>query len=148
MWLRVMPVTETGKKWKSYELKKHVFQSRTSDLTPFAFTFVSTAHDVHFLRARDGFGVYYAVATSGTTSVAFGFRTGEIWSIDTGVLASCPSELPAPLIETAYNTHLHGYASFLQHLGIDPPYRWIAGLAGVSGRRLEIPNRSFPGPSA
>jgi class 3 adenylate cyclase len=54
MWLRVMPATDPGKIWAPHELKKHVFQSKTSDLTPFAFSFVSTSHDLHFLRARDG----------------------------------------------------------------------------------------------
>jgi hypothetical protein len=78
--------------------------------------------------------------------VAFAFRTGEIWSVDTAVLASCPNDLPEPSIAEAYAQHLYGYARFLQNLGVNPPYRWIAGLSGVDGRRLEIPNRSFPGP--
>jgi hypothetical protein len=72
--------------------------------------------------------------------------TGEIWSIDTGLLASCPNDLPQPLLEKAFADHLRGYAHFLQGLGINPPYRWVAGVTGVNGRRLEVPNTSFSRP--
>jgi len=33
------------------------------------------------------------------------------------------------------------YARFIENLGIQPPYRWIAGLEGVARTTLEVPVR-------
>ena len=33
------------------------------------------------------------------------------------------------------------YARLLENLGIQPPYRWIAGLDGVARMTLEVPVR-------
>jgi hypothetical protein len=73
-----------------------------------------------------------------TTSVAFAFETGEVWSIDTTILTySSPADLP--FLEPYYNERLKGYARFLAGLGLKPPYHWIAGVTGVKDRRFQRP---------
>ena len=144
MWLRLMPVVSPGMAWPSHKLKDHASRSG-ANFAPFYISFVNSS-TLHFLRAQDGFGIYFAVGAAETNSVVFAFRTGEIWSVDTGLLASCPDDLPELLIEKAYGERLQGYARFLQNIDISPPYHWIAGLIGVKNRRLEVRNHSFPGP--
>jgi hypothetical protein len=139
-----MPIVSPGRTWPPHKLKDHAVGPR-ANFAPFHVSFVRDT-TLSFLRARDGFGVYFAVGATETSSVAFAFWTGEIWSIDTGLLASCPNDLPQPLLEKAFSEHLRGYALFLQGLGINPPYCWVAGVTDVNGRRLELPNRSFSGP--
>ena len=67
------------------------------------------------------------------------FETGEVWSIDTSLLAADTVRLFTGEIERLFASRLEAYARFLAGLGLMPPYRWIAGLAGVKGRRLQIP---------
>ena len=42
-------------------------------------------------------------------------------------------------IARAFIQKIRGYGEFLQCLGIQPPFDWIAGLEGVKGRRLKFP---------
>ena len=150
MWLRLMPATDPGKRWPPHELKLHAIHTSSLYLAPFIRS------NLYFLRAEDGFGIY-SLTTPGaaeTNSVAFAFETGEIWSVDTALLAARPAyrrfvaEVVGRLnaraaelffIEGLYTERLQDYSRFLQNLGVQPPYRWIGGLASVKRRRLQIP---------
>jgi len=74
-----------------------------------------------------------------TRSVAFVFQTSEVWAIDTWLLAAAPSDLVIVDIERLFTQRLQEYAAFLTHLGLQPPYHWIAGLIGIKDRRLQRP---------
>jgi hypothetical protein len=74
-----------------------------------------------------------------TTSVAFAFETGEVWSVDTSLLFYDSTRLFVGEIEKLFNERLDDCARFLAALGLEPSYHWIAGITGVKDRRLEIP---------
>ena len=69
----------------------------------------------------------------------FAFESGEIWGVDTILLAYDTKHLYIGEIEKAFVESLKGYSRFLTELGVIPPYEWIAGLTGIKGRQLLIP---------
>jgi hypothetical protein len=74
-----------------------------------------------------------------TGSVAFVFQTGEVWAVDTLLLAAAPDDLVVVDMEKLFNQRLQEYGRFLTRLGLQPPYYWIAGITGVKNRRLRYP---------
>jgi hypothetical protein len=102
--------------------------------------------NLYTLRAEDGMAICPLITpdASETTSVAFAFETGEVWSIDTTILTYDPGIIP--FREQLYIEHLLQYARLLSSLGLKPPYHWIGGITGVKDRRLATPEMRFPGP--
>lgn len=137
MWLRLVPSIDPGRTFPAYELKQHGLETGEMKLAPFFYS------NIYFLRAEDGFGICTLAShdDSETSSVAFAFETGEIWSIDTFLLGYDPTKLFIGEIEKQFSDRLKDYSRFLAALEISPPYRWIAGIEGVDGRRLEVPIR-------
>jgi hypothetical protein len=133
MWLRLMPVKDPGRRWSTAQLKEQAIKGGNFNLEPFQ------NHPVHYLRAEDGMAVCYLLGVDApeTGSLAFAFETGEIWSADITLLHYSPGEIP--FIEIEYVKRFGSYLRFLGHLGLVPPYRWIAGLTGVKDRRLQTP---------
>jgi hypothetical protein len=134
MWLRVMPLNECSALWSQHELRQHA-ERGDMVLQPFI------ANDPRYMRARDGFGVYTmgGSAPGETGSVAFAFENGEMWAIDTLLLATDPDKLYFGEIAELLTARLEGFGTFLQRLGIEPPYRWVCGLEGVDRRTVAIP---------
>jgi hypothetical protein len=142
MWLRLMPPSAIGKKWPSHELRSKAL-SGTFDLRP-----ISEGSSLFGIRAEDGFGICppYPPESGTTTSLAFAFESGEVWSVDTDQLRYGQT---IPFVEEIYVARLQGYARFLKNLGVAPPYRWLCGMTGVKGYRLQVPAPSGylrPGP--
>jgi hypothetical protein len=142
-----MPAIDHGKRWATYELKEHAIETGSLNLAPFA------DHNIFLLRAHDGMGIcsLLAATETETTSVAFAFETGEVWSIDTTLFQYHPSTLP--FLEPYFERRLQDYARFLGKLGLSLPYKWIGGLTGVRDRQLAMPSRGgyvaipgWPGP--
>jgi hypothetical protein len=135
MLLRLMPTVDPGKKWPTHELKQQARPGQGIYLLPF------TDYPLFDLRAEDGMGICSLENQDerATISLAFAFETGEVWSIDTRLLAADTVRLFTGEIERLFTNRLQAYARFLGGLGLAPPYRWIAGLEGVKGRRLQIP---------
>lgn len=140
MWLRLMPVNDTGRLWPLHELKEVLLRDgNTNNLTPL----IGGAGGYSFVKAEDGIGFFKAIphpenqAHIEIKSVAFVFETGEIWSIDTSVLSYQNKNLP--FIESYYADRIQGYKNFLLALGIEGPYKWIAGMTGVNGRHFNYP---------
>jgi hypothetical protein len=125
-WLRLMPTFDPGKTWTAQELR----EAAHTDLQPLIWS------SLFMLRAADGVG-YCNSQERETNSVAFAFETGEIWAIDTWVLGDHPSNLFVGEIERGWTERLKPYANFLCRLGLQPPYRWIAGVEGVKRRHLQ-----------
>jgi hypothetical protein len=76
-----------------------------------------------------------------TNSVAFAFNTGELWSVDTTVLQLANDKrIDFLSVARVLIQNLNRYGQFLQCLGIEAHFRWIAGLEGVRGWKLQAPN--------
>lgn len=137
MWLRVVPTADPGKKWPMGALKNSATLTGKLNLKPMH---VAPSDGIFVLGADDGMGLC-TLETAGNTetrSVAHAFRTGEVWSVDTAVLSYHPGIMVGD-IERIYKERLVDYAQFLLSLGLQPPFRWIAGITDVMGRHLQIP---------
>jgi hypothetical protein len=99
---------------------------------------VRMTQSVGFVRGEDGGGFYPVQGTDTTNSVAYIFNTGEIWVIDAWL-----SQIPqyVELDEEIFSATLQQCADLLSRLGLDGPYRWIAGMEGILNRRLVMANR-------
>jgi hypothetical protein len=139
MWFRLISPHDTGKRWTSYDLKTVLGHGLA--LQPFLWGSVTGYGGLYRLRAEDGIGTCELLSQDAreTGSVAFAFQTGEIWAIDTWLLAAAPADLVIVDIERIFTQRLQEYAAFLMSLGLQPPYRWIAGLTGIKDRRLQRP---------
>jgi hypothetical protein len=88
-----------------------------------------------------------------TPGVVYVFMTGEIWSVDAFMVLRPVQNGPMgiALEETLFCNALETYSAFLSKLGVEPPYRWIAGVQKVNGAGLWVPvqpgfTRWEPGP--
>lgn len=134
IWLRIMPLKPLEKPLQIYDLKKYTI-SHIDNLLPL-YRFGS---GFSWLRGADGFGVFNANPASPTQvgSIAFAFETGEIWSINTIILSNHISSIP--FLESEYTKSFRDYIKFLKDFGVNPPYKWIAGITGVKNRYLQYP---------
>lgn len=136
MWLRVMP-TVAGKDWAPNELQERATRGRHIIL-PIG----SMAGDYGYMRSNDGFGIYATMPREEASPlVVFIFRSGEIWTVDTVTLSAGERQDPPILFldEAHYAAALNSYSEFLSDPGVPPPYEWIAGMEGLTGRRMFIP---------
>lgn len=134
IWLRLMPSFDPGTTWTAEELRQACRAGGVA-LQPFIWS------SIFILRAADGIGCCNLLTPDApeTNSVAFAFETGEVWAIDTWLLGTQPTELFIGEIERGWVPRLEDYAGFLSRLGVQPPFRWIAGATGVNHRRLQYP---------
>lgn len=138
MWLRLIPTSIPKKTWTSYELQE-IAQSGSS-LYPFPLVY---GEGLDWFKAEDGWGTFSIKEKQGgyikTGGAAFVFETGEIWAVDTNLLSYNVNRIFYTDIENKYIKSLNTYNQFLQRLGINPPYKWVAGLTGAKGRTLGYP---------
>lgn len=142
IWLRLMPTKALDRSWTATEIRKVATENGLM-----LSTLMNAWRDGSYLRAEDGWGFYPVYDDkSHTTAVTFLFETGEVWSIDTYPLKPAKEhseeskkkmgfEPPERPMEAA----LSRSAQFLGRLGINPPYKWIAGIEGVRGAGLYYP---------
>ena len=148
MWLRVMPTADIGRTWPVTELE------RLAGTNPLFLALCRTYQSFHHVRGEDGFGLFATINdTPGTANcLAYAFRTGEVWSIDSRLLDAIPERgIPSVDIQRIFADALENAIAFMSRLGIDPPYRWIAGMTEMRGRKLFVPAppgqmSAFPGP--
>jgi hypothetical protein len=135
MWLRLMPKTAPERNWSATDLLNCATRSGNLSLQPFVWNIL------HYLRAEDGFGTYSfsPYRDSSTTSVAFAFEAGEVWSVDSSLFIDSQNRIFFHTIAKVFIARLKNYGVFLQNLGLEPPFDWIAGLEGVKGWRLQVP---------
>jgi hypothetical protein len=137
LWLRLMPRDVPSREWDHDELLK-CGRGPGVSLQPLLWS------NLQYLRAEDGIGAYSTIDNlqreTETSSVAFAFSTGEVWSVDTAILQiSGLGNLYFLDIARTLVQKIRCYGEFLQCLGIQPPFDWIAGLQGVKGWRLNVP---------
>lgn len=155
MWLRLMPSVDLGKKWTTGELKAQAMKGNIR-LLPLIR---SSGSGYSLLRAEDGEAYYRGGSVTGdqpastntikTDSVAFAFRSGEVWSIETALLAYAKDKIYYTDLEKVFTESAQNYREFLKQLGIDPPLHWKAGLVGVRARHLGYqpqPGYAWSGP--
>jgi len=133
MCLRVMPLTPQSQTWSAVQLRSAAQQGNYS-LIPFANS------NLFSLRASDGFGLYSRDNAENliTSSLAFAFETGEVWSIDTLLLALDPNKIYLADTVQEFAERLRDYSIFLQRLEVVGPYKWIAEFDGIRNRELAI----------
>jgi hypothetical protein len=132
-WFRIMPVSDTGRNWHVQEIKKV-----TGDLSVVPILHVS-GH-TGFVDGGDGGGFYAMEGGHSTRSVAYVFRTGEIWIIDSWLAQVSPY---VELDETAFAQTLEISATVLsERLKVAGPYEWEAGFEGIEGRMLVLPENA------
>jgi len=141
MWLRLSPLVKPQREWSTKELKE-IAQLSQAPLMPL----FRPSGGYGYVRASDGEGMYLSRGRTvkeendiDTESLAFAFKTGEIWSIDTRFLKNTSKRLYMMEIEEAFARGLQQYAFFLKALNINEPYRWAAGLFEVKGRQIAYP---------
>ena len=136
IWLRLFPLKNPQKEWAVPDLKE-ILDTNLSFLLPFQPGYGGLS----VLRASDGIGSYREIRDGEEESitvngVAFIFRTGEIWSIDTSVLEFSGQEIFVGNIGNAFVNGLKTYPLFLEKLGMKHPFKWKAGISNVKGRSL------------
>ncbi len=135
IWFRLMPKHPQIRKWSSIDIRK-ANQAGEMLLTSFYFG------NFGYVRAADGCGTYVDLGDKDCSSVTFCFSSGEIWTIDTWRLQRSKSNDYAinrpglTIFEPEMCIALNRYRRFLLRLGIVGPYRWIAGIEGLSGMGL------------
>lgn len=131
VWLRLIPVNPLQYELGPLDLKSAAIQ-------PNFFLMPLVDSDPECLIAEDGFGVCNRVDHSQgniTSGITFAFITGEVWGIDTSLL-NFDDTIYFDEIEKYLTRGFRGYTTFLDNLGIKPPFRWIAGIEGVLKMRL------------
>ncbi len=126
---------DPGKKWTIAALQNAI--NRGINLP----TLLGPANGQYTIRAEDGVGtcILESPQESQADFVTFAFETGEIWAITTWPFKGHPKELFIGEIESMFCELLPRYSRFLDTLGIPPPYKWMAALAGTKGRELQYP---------
>lgn len=131
-WFRLMPQFGPEQNFKLYDLRNAIGSS-SQTIMPLYPRYEGLGH----VRAEDGFGFYVSNPNRPheTWSTSFAFTTGEVWAVD-----AFPSKESSAffLNEEVFGIALRTYAAFLQDLGLEPPYKWIAGIDGIKGKVLEI----------
>jgi hypothetical protein len=128
-WLRLMPHHLPDRTWSIKELKDAVERSGHR-LVPMLFS------DLRSIKEEDGYGLYDRSIGAQTNSVAFAFESGEVWSLDSSMLRHSHRAIYLQLLFEKFCDVLPKYVAFLQTLGVEAPYRWIAGIDGVKNWEL------------
>lgn len=138
MWLRLIPHDSDSHEWSNDELLNSG-RRQGAMLLPLSWG------NMQYLRAEDGMGAFATADPVNlppeTDSIAFAFNTGALWSIDTSVLGVATTKRHLYFLDIARTLvpKLREYGQFLCSLGLPPPLKWIAGIEGVKGWRLQVP---------
>jgi hypothetical protein len=131
-WFRLMPTRDPGRHLPVFEIR-----NRASDLALMPVLHMS--QNIGFVRGSDGCGYYSVDGGNTTRSVAYVFKTGEIWLVDSWLAQVGVVELN----ENAFTETLRKCAEVsTNRLGLLGPYQWEAGFEGIFGRMLARPSQS------
>jgi hypothetical protein len=143
-WLRLMPRNDPGKTWSHAALRTAMLKAGKTALPIFA-----AAREFGEVRADDGFGTYGVFPSAEESSgVAFCFRSGEIWAVDTYVQDALAEQQPNSAVlslQAELTAAFESYVALLQRLGVPGPYRWVIGMDGLLGRSLTLPQGARAG---
>jgi hypothetical protein len=130
IWLRVMPDKEQSRQWTIAELRTAVNSGGRILLPMGNFGTYSR------FRAADGYGYAPTMSKDGEPllSVIIAFKSGEVWSTYCGPL-SLKQEV-GNMEPWFVECFLRCIALLRDGLKVDLPYRWIAGMDGIKGKRM------------
>ena len=131
IWMRLMPRNALHRQFLSTDLRRAAVTS-SGLLRPLGVGDVPAS--IGFMRAADGVGTYVNMESSKTKWTTFAFDTGEVWGVDAFSMTAVTNNIC--LDEAEFGMSMDNYSNFLRELGIDPPYRWIAGIEGTKGRPM------------
>jgi hypothetical protein len=134
MWLRVAPVQPIESMLKVADI-----EDRTLPLVNLPL--FGGGAESSTVRNSDGAGWCLYSYNQPAVSTVFAFTDGEIWAIDTFSLRAVPQLVT--LDERVWITSLRQCAKFLADIGIQGPYRWIAGFEGINDRSMPQQNHPF-----
>jgi hypothetical protein len=142
IWLRVMPTSSIGRSWEPLELRQLL--GGVAFLT--VCYHIQGSMGLINLRGDDGYGISPAtgvhLANKLVGSLAYIFETGEIWSIDTLLLAHANS---MPIADMKLYESLESYGNILwSKFAVEGDLHWIAGVEGVKGRSANAARSLFP----
>ncbi len=137
-WFRLMPLNDPGRTWTVGDLQRAMQSPMIQPLSP-----GWTGYDA--VRSVDGYGIcaFYRDQRDQIRALAFAFTTGEVWSIDTYWLEAYSDDKGQPTVpsheEHSFRVALVAYSKLLERLGIEGPFKWIAGMENLKGRFLYVP---------
>jgi hypothetical protein len=146
-WLRLMPSKPLPSRIKIADLLSALWESRTIQRPSIPNMQGESQLGV---RGPDGFGYYvqgYGAdvvdddddGDGDAQAVMFALQSGEVWSMETHTLSS--NAKLVVLDEREFARGLVEEAKMLKALGVNGPYKWIAGMEGLTGRRLVVNRR-------
>jgi hypothetical protein len=131
-WFRLMPTIDPGRRLHVVDIKD---QAANLAMMPI----LHMAQSLGFVRGSDGGGYYSVDGGNLTRSVAYVFKTGEIWLVDSWLEQMRHVELD----ENAFTETLRKSAEVsTNRLKLVGPYQWEAGFEGIFGRELVLPGPS------
>lgn len=129
-WFRISPATGPGLHLHAQDIKDRALELSVVPI-------LHMAGNIGFVRGADGAGYFSVEGDHTTRAVAYVFKTGELWLVDSW-LAQVPL---VELNEDAFVETLQKCAEFLaKRLELLGPYHWEAGFEGIHGRMLSLPD--------
>lgn len=142
MWLRVFPASAPGARVPVTALREAMV-NRGGFASPLNGRDILNPYGI---RGEDGYGLAHAAHEGVASMIVYAFSSGEIWSIDAATLNYDANRIFFSV--SNFSAALAEYAEVLKRVGVDGPFRWIAGIEGIKGRGLYIEGRSYPFPPA
>jgi|HubBroStandDraft_4_1064222.scaffolds.fasta_scaffold58605_1 hypothetical protein len=145
LWLRVMPEERLSRQWTVVQLRDVMSRAETM-IHPIGF-----ATSWAYVRSGDGFG-YVAHPPENNTqvsAVSFAFRSGEVWTVYAGPLGRSAQDTFVNIEKMVTECFLETVRFMRKGLAIALPCRWIAGIDGIKGKRMQHfapPGRSYVSP--
>ena len=128
-WLRMMPLHDPGRLWPVQDIKQLAVELSVAPI-------LHIAGSTGFVDGGDGGGFYGMEGGDTTRSVAYVFKSGEIWMVDSW-LAQIPRFLE--LNELAFAQTLEMAANVLsERFSVGGLYQWEVGFEGIGGRMLTL----------
>lgn len=140
LWLRLIPQIDPGRTWSLSEVRAAM--EHPSLVLPLL---AGPGGGFGTVRDEDGFGVYAGTGNPHETSWAnYLFETGEIWGVDTWRVPRTAHTKTISIPEDVLIETLAQFEECLGRLGLTRPFKWIAGIEGIEGRRLWVPYNHEP----
>jgi hypothetical protein len=125
-----MPDRTPPRQWGIAELKQTV-SANGRQLLP-----LGNFNSWSYLRTAEGFGYVPVMPDKAdrVPSVIVAFKTGEVWSVYSGPILM--HENVGNLEPLFVECFMRCVAFLRDGLKVPPPYRWIAGMEGLRGKRM------------
>jgi hypothetical protein len=141
-WFRLLPSEDPKREWTFLDLESAAGPERLH--LPTIRGYVENR-----LKAPDGIARCLKLDLPIAVSVSFLFRSGEAWSVDTSLLPEVKGKNYFMLNEARKNLPqlLVSFSQALIGLGLNPPFKWIAGIEEVEGYRLAFDTHQMNEPT-